>query len=183
MSDQDYLGEYEKVALSDKDMFNLLDGKFNLVLYPNLIKYSTIDEVLGPHEACVLLFETRKAYGHWVCLWKLNKNTLSFFNSYGGYPDDTLDFIPHHFAELNNELYPYLSLLLVCCPYKLTYNEYQYQKFGKGIATCGRHVAVRLWNRKLTDDQYHKYILKYTKKYNVSADELVTILTLAKSGV
>jgi len=172
------LAEYEDVALNDKHIFKLLDGKFNLVLYPQLINYNDIDQVLGPHGACVLLFEAKKSYGHWTCLWKLNPNTVSFFNSYGGYPDDTLDHIPEHFARINNEDYPYLSLLLDKSPYKLTYNEYKYQKVDKHIRTCGRHVCVRLWNRNMNDDQYHEYVTYFTKTYGINADQFVTLLTM-----
>jgi hypothetical protein len=172
------LAKYENIALTDGHIFDLLDGKFRLVLYPQLINFRDIDEVLGPNGACVLLFEAKKRYGHWCCLWKLNNKTVSFFNSYGGYPDDSLDFIPEHFAKVNNEDYPYLSLLLDKSPYKLTYNEYAYQKHDNDIKTCGRHVCVRLWCRDMNDDQYHKYISMFMKKYNIDADQFVTLLTM-----
>ncbi len=169
---------YESIALSDKHIFNILGGKNNLVLYPDLIKYSSIDEVLGPNGMCVLLFEAKKNYGHWCCLWKLDENTVSFFNSYGGFPDDSLKFIPEHFAEISNQNYPYLSILLDKSPYELTYNERQYQKKGKGINTCGRHCSVRLICRHMDDDQYNEFIKFFTKRYSINPDELVTLLTM-----
>lgn len=172
------LKKYENIALSDAAMFKLLDGKANIVLYPNLVYYDNIDQVLGDHGMCILLFMATKDYGHWVGLFKQNENTVSFFNSYGGYPDDSLKYIPHHFAKVNNENIPYLSLLLDSCPYELTYNEYKYQKKGKNIRTCGRHVAVRLFCRSMTDDQYHQYVTYFTKKYDIDADEFVTLLTM-----
>ncbi len=172
------LQQYENIALSDKHLFKLLDNKAKLVVYPDLINYNNIDEVLGPHGMCILLFEAKKNYGHWVGLFKQNENTVSFFNSYGGYPDDSLDYIPEHFAKLNNEDKPYLSILLEDCPYNLTYNEYKYQKHGSNIKTCGRHVAVRLWCRAMNDDEYHDYVTYFTKKYNIDADEFVTLLTM-----
>lgn len=175
--DKKILAEYEDVALSDRDIFNLLDGKFKLVLYPELINYSNIDEILGSYNACVLLFEAKKAFGHWVCLWKLDHNTVSFFNSYGGYPDDSLDYIPEHFARINNEDYPYLSVLLTESPYELTYNDKAYQKHSKNIKTCGRHCIVRLWNKNLTDEEYEKWMDDMTKKYNVDYDQFVTMCT------
>jgi hypothetical protein len=170
--------KYEDIALSDKHMFKLLDGKNNLVLYPNLINYDNIDDVLGDYGMCTLLFEAKKNYGHWCCLWKQSPDTVSFFNSYGGYPDDSLKYIPEHFARISNQDYPYLSILLNNSPYKLTYNEYAYQKLAKDIKTCGRHVCVRLFCRELTDNQYHKFIKEYCKKYNVNADQLVTLMTM-----
>lgn len=172
------LKQFEAYSLSNKDIFNLLDGKFNLVLYPNIHKYNTIDEVLGIHGACVLLIEARKGYGHWVCLWKLDGNTISFFNSYGGYPDDSLHYVPKEYAKENFEDKPYLSVLLDNSPYNLTYNEYAYQQRGKDVRTCGRHVCVRLFCRTFDDDQYHEYLDTFCKKYDLTSDQFVTLMTM-----
>lgn len=171
------LSQYEKISLSDKHLFKILNGKNKLILYPQLIHFESIDEVLGPHGMCTLLFESKKNYGHWCALWKLNKNTVSFFNSYGGYPDDSLDYIPQHFARINNEDYPYLSLLLDKSPYNLTYNEHPYQKHDSDIRTCGRHVAVRLFCRNMTDEEYYDYVKFFTKKYQINPDQFVTLMT------
>lgn len=174
---REILDQYQNVSLSDKHLFTLLDGKNTLILYPELVDYNNIDDVLGPHGMCVLLFEAKAGYGHWVCLWK-HEGKISFFNSYGGFPDDSLEYIPAHYAKLNNEDYPYLSLLLYNSPYELTYNEHQYQKRDKDVKTCGRHVAVRLFAKHLTDEQYYKYVKFFCKKYNISPDEFVTLMTL-----
>jgi hypothetical protein len=178
MIDSNIIKQYENIALSDKHLFKLLDGKNNLVLYPDLLKYDNIDQVLGKYGICTLLFEAKKNYGHWCCLWKLNPDTVSFFNSYGGYPDDSLEYIPEHFAKVSNQDRPYLSLLLEKSPYNLTYNEHEYQKKGSDIKTCGRHVCVRLICRKLTDKQYYDYVKHFTKKYDINPDEFVTLLTM-----
>jgi hypothetical protein len=172
------LKHYEKISLSDKNLFDILDGKNSLILYPHLPNYKDIDEVLGPNGMCVLLFEAKKNYGHWCCLWKLNPETVSFFNPYGGYPDDGLEFIPEHFAKLNNEDHPYLSILLDKSPYKLTYNDFGYQELAPNIRTCGRHCAVRLLCRVMDDDEYHDYVTYFCSEYNINADEFVTLLTM-----
>lgn len=172
------LKKYEDIALSDKNLFSILGGKNNMVLYPELRNYNNIDEVLGPNGMCILLFEAKKNYGHWCCLWKLDPHTVSFFNSYGGFPDDSLKYIPEHYARVSGQNYPYLSLLLDKSPYDLTYNERRYQNKGPDIKTCGRHCAVRLWNRNKTDDEYYKYVMYFCKKYNVNPDQFVTILTM-----
>lgn len=174
----DIIKHYESIALSDKHLFKLLHGQNNLVLYPDLKNFNNIDEVLGKHGMCTLLFEAKKNYGHWCCLWKLDDDTVSFFNSYGGFPDDSLEYIPEHFARISNQNHPYLSLLLDISPYKLTYNEHAYQKKGKNIKTCGRHVCVRLLCRHLTDEEYYDYVTHFTIKYGIDADEFVTLLTM-----
>ena len=87
------LKKYEDIALSDKDVTDLLDNKVKIELYPNLIKYDNLNQLLGKYGSCILLFEARPKYGHWVLIFKLDKNTIEFFNPYGGYPDDSLLFI------------------------------------------------------------------------------------------
>jgi hypothetical protein len=171
------LKRLEDIALSNTDIMHLLDHKANIVLYPNLHKYKNIDQVLGPHEATVILFEFKPEYGHWVCIWKLDKQTLSFFNSYGGYPDDSLLYIDGSFRDKSNQEYPYLSELFVNSPYKLTYNEFEFQKHKKDIKTCGRHCVVRLYCRNLDDKEYYDFIEAYKRELGVTADELVTLLT------
>ena len=176
------LARLEDIALSNKDILELLNRQCSIILYPDLHKYKTIDDVLGPHEACIILFESKPKYGHWCAVWKLDKNTCSFFNPYGGYPDDSLIYIDDWFRRKSNQQFPYLSQLLLDSPYDLTYNEYQYQARASNIKTCGRHCVVRLFNRSLTDSQYHNYINRNIKKHNATADQIVTLLTPIKKS-
>lgn len=169
---------YEDIALSDKEVLKLIDGKANLILYPDLHKYNTIDEILEPYGACILLFEARPKYGHWCCIFKVNNKLLEFFNPYGGYPDDSLEYIPMHFRLISNQYYPYLSILMYNSPYELSYNEHKFQKHGKNIKTCGRWCAIRLVFRNLSLDEFNELIKLLTKKLNVDSDKLVTLLTM-----
>lgn len=172
----DIIKQYENVALSNFDLIKLLDGKANVIIYPKLNEYSTIDEVLGPYNACILLFEAKPKYGHWVCLMKRD-NIIEFFNSYGGFPDDSLDKIPLQFRKKTGQEYPLLSLLLLNSPYELEYNEFSFQKKNKNIKTCGRHSVVRLLLKELDIYQY-KYLLDMLcKKTGLNYDELVTLIT------
>lgn len=168
--------KYEDVALSNYDLINLLDGKAKVVIYPQLINYNSIDEVLGPQGACFLLFEARPKYGHWVCLMKRG-NVIEFFNSYGGWPDDTLKNIPMDFRKESGQVLPMLSLLLINSPYELEYNEFRFQKNGKNIRTCGRWSVVRLLLKYLNIYQFKDFIDSLSKETGLNYDELVTLLT------
>lgn len=176
------LAMYENIALSNIDIKKLLNDRNSIVLYPDLHKYTDIDEMLGPYGMCVLLIESHKSYGHWVCIFKHKPDTITFFNSYGGinsgYPDESLKLINKTFAAENNEDYPYLSKLLLNSPYKLTYNNYVFQASKKGIKTCGRHCVVRLLCYNMDDDQYYKYVISNCKKYKLTPDQFVTLLTI-----
>lgn len=176
------LEKYEDIALSDRDLRKLVNGKASVILYPNLVKYNTIDEVLGPHEACFLLFEAKPHYGHWCLLFKTNPGTLEFFNPYGGYPDDSLNYIPMHFRKVSNQYHTYLSYLLDDSKYELTYNEFAFQKKGPNTRTCGRWCALRLLLRYLTLYQFKELIDDLSNKLDIDGDELVTLMTISSKG-
>ncbi|AVL93358.1 hypothetical protein za3_18 [Zamilon virus] len=169
---------YENVALSNTDILDMLDNKAQIVLYPDLINYNSIDEVLGPYGACILLFEAKKNFGHWCCLFKRDDNTIEFFNSYGGYPDNSLKFIPLHFRKISNQYYPYLSLLLLECPYELHYNEFKFQKRANDIKTCGRWCVIRILLRHLSIYEFKNFIDEMCKYYKAKPDEIITMMTI-----
>jgi hypothetical protein len=169
---------YEDIALSNFDIFDLLNGKVNIELYPNLHNYDNLDQLLGKYGICVLLFEAKPSYGHWVCLLKLNNMEVEFFNPYGGFPDDSLLQINQEFRKKSDQEYPLLSELLLNSPYKLTYNEYQFQEIKSDIKTCGRHCSVRLMCQELSLYQYVKFLDKLCKKFDTNYDGMVTLLTI-----
>lgn len=167
--------DLEKMSLSNDEVLQLIDGKANLVTYTQLKNYKNIDQLLGKYGACVILYLTKKNYGHWTCIFKINKKTLEIFDSYGIFPDDELNFkMNDNFRIVSGQNYPHLTYLLYNSPYDLTFNEYQFQKKGRDVATCGRHVATRLLLRKLSLENYKNLLTsdKYTP------DEFVTMLTL-----
>ena len=45
-------------SLSGREVLDLLDHKCNLVQYSDLHRIPTIDELLGQHKKCVLLYQT-----------------------------------------------------------------------------------------------------------------------------
>ena len=172
----DTLKYYEAQALSNKDVLKLLDNKAKVVLYPELHKFHTIDELLHPYDAVFLLYELKPQYGHWTCLFKRGKE-VEFFNSYGGIPDETLKKIPNTYKSESHQNFPYLVNLLYNSPYEIHYNEYDFQKHSPDVKTCGRWAALRLLMKDFTIDEF-KHVIDLLKDYlSVSADKVVTILT------
>jgi hypothetical protein len=169
---------YENIALSNKDISQLLHGKAKIVLYTELHDYDNIDQILGANGACVLLFEAKPRYGHWVCIFKIDNNTLEFFNPYGGWPDDTLCKININFRKKTHQYYPYLSLLMMNSRYELTYNEFAFQEKNGDIKTCGRHCVVRLMYRYLKLHEYVDLLNRLAKKFGINYDAIVTLLTI-----
>lgn len=169
--------DYADIALSDKEVLDLVDQRANLVLYPDIYKYNSIDELLGQHQAAIILFESQPNYGHWVSIFR-NNDDIEFFNSYGGYPDGTLKHIDEKFRKKSHQDKPYLTYLLVNSKYNLHMNPYGFQKHQKDVKTCGRHAAIRLLFRELSSDEY-KNMLDYLKRVTgLDYDGVVTLLTL-----
>lgn len=174
------LAKYENVALSDGQLKQILRGKVNIVMYPDIHKMKSLDEVLGPHGAAIILFESKPGYGHWCSLFRgpgRDNGMVEFFNPYGGYPDDSLKLIGRGFAAKTNQDVPYLSRLMIQSPYRLSYNQYPFQRQAGGIRTCGRHCASRLLLRDLTLDQYHDWIVEQARKTGTDADAVVSAIT------
>jgi hypothetical protein len=177
------LNKLKDIALSDKQLMKLIDSCANLVLYPDVHKYKNVDDLLGKYGACVLLYESKKNYGHWVCCFKLNDREIEFFNSYGditpfaGFPDAALQYIPAHFRDESNQDHTYLGDLLYNSQYDLSYNQYKFQKLDSNIKTCGRHVVCRLWLRSLPLTKYTDVLKKWCLSFDCDYDDVVTIWT------
>lgn len=163
--------KYENIPLSNFDLLKLANNEANLILYSQLKNVNNIQEILGDYRACFILFEIKKGYGHWCLLFELPDGSLEFFNPYGGYPDDSLDYIDTDFRKKSNQYHSYLSELLYKSDYILTYNEYAFQKHKDNIKTCGRWCAVRLLFRKLS-------LLDFYELFKKDGDAKVTELTL-----
>lgn len=150
------LEQYKDVALSDTDVMKIIDGKANMIRYPEMHKIDSIEQLLSPYGACVILYETKPHFGHWCCITVRDPHTegysrkgkliLEFWDSYGKPIDSQLSNIPRDYAKSSNQDLPYLSYLLLkeSCPYKLSYNQYPFQKLLPGVSTCGRWVSLRI---------------------------------------
>lgn len=169
---------FENIALSNHDILNLLSNKCNIILYPDLYKYNSINEILEPYDSCIILYEAKPKYGHWCAINKINNNDIEFFNPYGGLVDNSLNYIPNSFRKKTNQLYPYLTKLMYNSPYNLFYNEFKFQKKGYDIKTCGRHCVIRTLLKKLDIYEYKELLDELCKLYRINYDGVVTILTI-----
>ena len=162
-----------EVALSGKQMLQLLDNKSNLIQYKDVEKYDNIDTLLGKYNKCVLLYHTSQSFGHWCALYRVGK-TVYFFDSYGVMIDDQLKFLPKDLREDLNSNHRYLTELLYKSDYMVEYNEFEFQKKSPLINTCGRWTINRLRYPEISIDEYHKLFKDASKK--MPMDELIVQL-------
>lgn len=169
---QQIIDEYKAISLSDSDVMRLVNNKARVLIYKDLKHYKTLDDMLGPHSAVFLLYETRPDYGHWVAVFKHDPTTIEFFDPYGIFPDEQLKWTNTHTRKILGQNVPYLSALFYESKYpNLTYNNYKFQKEGAGINSCGRWSALRIALRDMDLEEFKKHF------YGKNSDDLVTILT------
>ena len=160
-------------SLSGIEILNLMDNKCNLVQYSDLHNIKSIDELLGPHKKCVLLYHTSTNYGHWCCVWEYN-NTIFFFDSYGGVVDTQLKFLPRDLKQELNSNHNYLIKLMYDSDKEVEYNQHDLQSRKLGVNTCGRWCVNRLRFPEISIDDYYQ-LFKDSSKY-MKNDELICYL-------
>lgn len=172
------LDNYKKVSLSNHDIYNMLDGKTKVLTYPELMEYDNINDLLSPHNSCVILYMTNDDYGHWCTLTR-SGGKISFFDPYGGknLPDQELKSIPQHFRNKSGQTYPHLTYLLYNSGNPVEYNEHKYQEFSDNVNTCGRHAICRVLYKDLNSDQYYDLMKSLSKETGLNFDEVVTMIT------
>lgn len=163
------ISELKKKSFSGKDILDAVNGKTKIIVYNQLFSMGSLQNLFYPHNCFVLLYETRPNYGHWVCVIKHNKNLIEFFDAYGYFIDDQINFI----KDKNFKPFPILSELLYNSGCKIIYNNIRLQKLKKDIASCGRHVAMRINLRHLPLNKYVELI----QSANMDADDVTTYLT------
>ena len=157
----------EDIDLSEEDIRDITKGKCNILSYEQLEGVNNIDEILGVHNACILLYETRQNFGHWVALHKVDNQTIEFFDSYGFAPDEELKY-----ATYNDT--PYLTPLMKKSNYKFIYNNVKLQVFASDVNTCGRWTATRIAMRSIPLATFQK-LFKRVKYYR--GDWFVSAMT------
>ena len=159
----------EKISLSDKDILHITDNKCNVMTY--LLNYKTLDHALGKYGAFCVLYETNDQgnYGHWVAVIKIGNDLIEFFDSLSSKPDKEWAKIAEQYRKN-----PYLSHLMKESSYKLSYNQYHFQK--PKANTCGRHCALRIVLKEFPLEKYKNAITNPKFDYDFMVTGLTELL-------
>ena len=135
------LKELTNTPLSNNDIIKRLGGRTKILMYDEFNEYEDLEDVLKPWDNVVFLLRTQEDFGHWMCI-KKNRNRISFFDSYGDFPD-VQKFVKKKFLEDSEQKYNKLCELLWKASFKYTieFSEYKYQKKSENISTCGSGAA------------------------------------------
>ena len=174
--------------LSDNEVLMLAGSNAGLITYPELSKIRSIGELFARKPKWVLMYQMEQQgdtiSGLRTGFTKIG-HQIHFFDSYSGKEpliDNVLDDIPKEYAKESGQDHTWLSDLFRKSPYEIHYNEHQYQKYGKGINTCGRHVGMFLCSG-MTTDQYWKCMCELKRRSGAKDfDELVVDMTQPTLG-
>ena len=168
----------ERYPLSDDDVRKVLGKGCKIIRYGDLDQYQTLEQLLPkPIDYVVLLYESRRDRGHWVCVLRYT-DVFEYVDSYGVYPDKQLLWTPVKLRHLLDQEEPYLTVLFNRTNNDVIYNTIEYQKMTDDVATCGSHVCHRVY-RMLYDNMdlhhYYKYMKAIKDKSGYSYDRIVAM--------
>jgi len=171
-------GSGEDHALSDAEIAKLLPG-IRIISYPELESLGgrNIENALDGEGRLVILFLTEsRTVGHWTCIHATPDGGLECFDAYGLKPEGPKAWLSQSKRIALHEDRPLLSGLIREAEGRgipVTFNPVPFQKSQLGVATCGRHVVVRLLKRDLDLPAYVRFIASA----GGTPDEVVTRIT------
>lgn len=167
------IGEIYKQDLTGTDVDYLTKNKAVLVIYKDLLKYTSIYEAFQGLNNIILLFPVQSdTQGHWVCIQKNDKKkTINHFDSYGLSWTEELGYTDNKIAKQNilGQLYQQAQ----STGWNVTYNKYRLQKMTDGINTCGRWACMRSRMDYLNNDEF----VKLFTNQKFTPDWYITCLT------
>lgn len=164
--------------LSDSDIKEYLPTA-NIIKYSELSKYPTLNDLLPEEKSyCFILYEDSPNKGHWTVVSKPKEGVAEYFDSYGGYVDDPLNWTSKEKRIGLGEGKKLLSALFNKCPEEVVYNKIPYQKSNPEVNDCGRWCVLRTLKmiKGLDLNQFYKYVKDEDKKYVGDKDSLVAQL-------
>jgi len=173
--DKEEIEEVEDTPMNDTNIRTYFP-EAKIITYNDLNDLEHIDDLLPDNKSyAFMLIEQKPKSGHWVSLDRLG-NTINFFDSYGGKPDDQLKYTPEKNKALLGEANKRLTTLLKDSGYTVKYNPHRYQELAADIKTCGRHVCNRVKSVKegKSLQQYKDFMDDIKKAKNMNYDEIVS---------
>lgn len=162
--------------LTDCDIKTIMNNKINVIMYSDLNNMNHIDEALKSYGQCIILYVFEKTdgmyNGHWVALKKhKNNNVLSYFDSFGTIPSQSLNEIPTKVQRLYKEDKCTLRRLLYESSYNIEYNEKVIQS-NKSVL-CGYFCCAFLLSNK-SINEFQKYFSSNKEKNNKIVFYMIT---------
>jgi hypothetical protein len=170
-----FIAKSEEITLTGEDIHRLTRGKANILAYPVLEQFSDLEEVFEGKDHAIILFETRKGFGHWISISKIGENQLEYFDPIGVGIDEELDLIPTQTRIELGEVEPHLTVLIRKSGKHIKVNKRKVQETAEDVNTCGRWATARIMFEEV---QLNKFLDSMTKNKTYSPDFWVSALTI-----
>jgi len=157
-------------SLSSTDIINTV-GNCNLMEYSGLSKYNKLTEVVDKDTPLILLYESKRGYGHWTCVID-HGDKIEVFDSYGCAPDTELLWTKRMTRIELGENVPFLTYLLLNDGRPVIYNNIKLQ--GEDTFTCGRWVCCRIILKDVDIDEFCSYFTNIAKKLGLTGGNTVS---------
>lgn len=162
---QDIVNRLKRTPLSENDIRRYLGPGTKVKKYSDIMSARDVNSLLGKRGFCIFLLETSKDFGHWMCLKKTKrrgKTIISFFDSYGGFPDSQKRYVNANYLIRSKQNYNKIRVLMREAAqrydYILEYSERRLQNFNTSkIATCGYWCCVFI-ESGMTVNEFYRYL-------------------------
>lgn len=167
----DILYIMSEYALNGLQVQQIAGKNYPLYRYSDILKFNTLDELLGKLGGAIILYQFNEGIGHWCCIFKLNNRIVEFFCSFGILVDKHIDLIPQKKRALFGASFKHLSYLMKKSTYILSYNDFILQDITSFL--CGYYVGYRLRMRHLSLNQF----INIFRKSKYEPDDTILLLT------
>ncbi len=165
-------------SLSSTEILSLYPNRVQIVVYGDMCDVTSIEQLFEEVNLVVILFETSPSYGHWTLLInRPDSDVIEFFDPYGMVPDTELAYIPKDFRRQSCQDFPRMLELLYNSHKQVRYNNFDFQKQGPGINTCGRWVLLRIVFSRFDEYQFKGIVDNLCDWYDSDQDQMVTQYT------
>ncbi len=175
----DYVVENkEAYSLRGSDITNAIGTK--VIVYHNLVRVVRFEELLDDQDRFILLMESKRNSGHYVCvIYHRAANIVEFNDSYGSTHNELiqdLNYYTHTNGDyfLNNILRDF-QRRTNCI---LEYNNVAFQTLDNHINTCGRWAYFRAKYSYLPLSVYNRGIIQFCRKHKLDYDMFITLATM-----
>ena len=176
MSLQELVNKYMSTPLSGAEIFKLT-GVYP-ILYSDLNKYKTLEQLLGSKKYCIILYQTSsKTSGHYNAIGINGNGDPYQFDPYG-YPDIKIQQLSQFDKKLPDYITPLLEDYANRKNKKVILNNIDFQSKAGNIADCGRWSGIACLLTKRFSFEEIANLFLHNLDRQINGDFGVTVITL-----
>lgn len=161
-----------------KDVYEMSGKPITILRYRDIKNIIDLKRFMERNKYCLIHYQTegrvhKDIMGHWCALY-YNLYGINYFDSYGKFPDETLNHIPQIYLKYSSQQYASLCELIIREIDKGTriyYNDKRLQ--GKYTQTCGIWCAYMFRHSNKKMEEVVNNVIKISNDEQVKPDVYV----------